>query len=223
MKHVKRTALIFGLLLFGCNQANAKTTAVIKIKESNIKAPNLENDKEQIQKFIRHVLVWADSSPINLLPVSIDRKNKFVVGVNLDQHKRNVSKLKATNYFSTGFIDNYNQIVLSLDKGIRDGKYGQWLVGDLPIFTFTSNTNPWCGCQDVPFDKPNPWEFVKINIISLDNNKAEADWKWGKLELNTDPSWKNFAYRFRAVKESGKWKIAYLEGFDCVRATRKNK
>ncbi|GAB3572176.1 hypothetical protein [Hymenobacter daeguensis] len=96
------------------------------------------------------------------------------------------------------------------------------LVGDLPAFGFATNTNPWCECQDVPFDKPNPWEFIRVDIVSLNNSKAEADWKWGKLELNTDPSWKNFAYRFRAVKESGKWKIAYLEGFDFARAIRKN-
>lgn len=222
MKNIKRTALIFGLLLFGWNQANAKIIEVAKIKESSIKTPNSENDKEQIQKLIRQVLMWANSNPINLLPVSTDRKNKFIIGVNIDRHKQNISKLKATNYFSIGFIDNYNKIVSTLGKGIKDGRYGKLLVGDLPIFGFATNTDPWCGCQDVPFDKPNPWEFIKMNIVSLDNSKAEADWKWGKLELNTDPSWKNFAYRFRAVKESGKWKIAYLEGFDFVRATRKN-
>ena len=32
--------------------------------------------------------------------------------------------------------------------------------------------------------------------------------------VDLDSSWKNFSYRFRAAKENGKWKIAYMGGFD---------
>jgi hypothetical protein len=76
--------------------------------------------------------------------------------------------------------------------------------------------------QDVPYDKPNPWNLIEIDIIKLVKDKGEVNWKWGKLELNADPSWKDFSYRFKVVKENGKWKIAYLEGFDFKESTRKD-
>jgi hypothetical protein len=221
MKNMKLTVLLSGLMIFGCSQVDAQPKA-LEIQSSTSKIASYASDKEKIQNIVSQSLVWAESAPINLFPVITDRKNKFIIGLDTNQHKKNIDKIKATGFFSTEFIDNYNKIVSTLDKGIKDGRYGKLLVGDLPIFGFATDANPWCGCQDVPFDKPNPWEVIKINIVSLDKSKAEADWKWGKLELNTDPSWKNFAYRFRAVKEGGKWKIAYLEGFDFARATRKN-
>lgn len=218
MKRIKLTTLVLGLLLFGWNQADTKTTSAAETKASNS-----ADDKEQIQNLIRQAFSWAGSkNSIDLLPAITDSKGRVYIGLDIDKHKRNLGKLKAANFFSTEFIDNYNKIILTLDKGLRNGKYEQWLVGDLPPFTFVNNANPWCLCQDVPYDKPNPWDFIEINIINLDNNKGEADWKWGKLKSNTDQGWEKFAYRFRVVKENSKWKIAYLQGFDLKKTTRKD-
>lgn len=217
---MKSTALLSAILIFGYSQVNAQPKE-LRIKSSNSRIASSASDKEKIQKTVRQTLVWADSNPINLLPVITDRKNKVVIGLDADQHKKNIDKIKATGFFSTEFIANYNKIILTLDKGIKDGRYGQWLVGDLPIFGFASNTSPWCSCQDVPYDKPNPYSFTKIRIISLDNSKGEANWQWGNLPSNDDSDWKKFTYRFRVVKENGKWKIAYLEGFDFKKAVRK--
>lgn len=216
MKHIKLTTLIFGLLLFGCNQAENKTTSVAAEKVSS-----LTDDKEQIQNLIRQVLNWADSkNSIDLLPVLTDSKDSICIGFDLDKHKQNLDKLRQTNFFATEFIDNYNQIILTLDKGLRNGKYDQWLVGDLPTFIFANDVDPFCMCQDVPYDKPNPWDFIEVSIVNLD--KGEVNWKWGKTELNGAPGWKEFTYRFRVVKENDKWKIAYLTGFDFKESTRKD-
>ena len=216
MKHIKLTTLIFGLLLFGCNQADNKTTSVTEEKASTS-----ADDKEQIQNLIRQVLNWADTKDsIDLLPTIADSKDSVYIGFDLDKHKQNLDKLRQTNFFATEFIENYNQIILTLDKGLRNGKYDQWLVGDLPTFIFANDVDPWCLCQDVPYDKPNPYDFIEINIINSD--KGEVDWKWGKLELNSDTGWKEFSYRFRVVKENDKWKIAYLTGFDFKESTRKD-
>ena len=216
MKYFKLTTLIFGFLLFGCNQANNNTTSLTEEKVSTSAA-----DKEQIQNLIRQVLNWADSkNSIDLLPTKSDSKDSVYIGFDLDKHRLNLDKLKATNFFVTEFIENYNQIILTLDKGLRNGKYGQWLIGDLPTFIFANDVQPWTMCQDVPFDKPNPLDFIEINITNSD--KGEAVWKWGKLELNTDQSWKDFSYKFRVVKENDKWKISYLQGFDFKESTRKD-
>jgi hypothetical protein len=82
MKHIKLTTLIFGLLLFGCNQADNKTTSVTKEKVSTSM-----DDKEQIQQLIRQVLNWADTkNSIDLLPVLTDSKDSVYIGFDLDKH-----------------------------------------------------------------------------------------------------------------------------------------
>ena len=49
MKHIKLTTLVFGLLLFGCNKADIKKSAVIEEKISTSR-----DDKAQIQNLILH-------------------------------------------------------------------------------------------------------------------------------------------------------------------------
>jgi hypothetical protein len=216
MKYMKLTTLIFGLLLFGCNQADTKTPLVREGKIS-ISA----NDKEQIQNLIRQVLNWVDTTKtIDLLPIVADSKDSIYIGFDLEKHKQNLDNLRQTNFFATEFIENYNQIILTLDKGLRSGNYDRWLVGDLQTFIFANDIDPWTLCQDMPYDKPNPFDFIEVNISNED--KGEAEWKWGRLEQNTDPTWKDFSYLFRVIKENDKWKISYLQGFDFQESTRKD-
>ena len=58
--------------------------------------------------------------------------------------------------------------------------------------------------------------------IELNNDRAELNWKWGGLYSNVDSSWKEFSYKFQAVKENEIWKVAYLQGFDFDEITQKN-
>ena len=214
MKHIKLTTLIFGLLLFGCNQANNKRNTVTEKK-----ATTSANDIEQIQNLIRQVLNWADTQKsIDLLPVLADSKDGLYIGFDLNKHKQNLDKLQKTNFFATEFIENYNQIILNLDKGIRNGNIEKWLIGDMPPFNFSSNVNPWTGCQDIPYDDPNPFDNIVIKEVNIRN--GDLIWKWGKPELITEPSWKVFEYKFRVVKENDRWKISYLQGFDFKESTR---
>ena len=213
MKYFKLTTLIFGLLLFSCNLADNKTTSLTEEKAS-ISA----DDKQQIQNLIRQVLNWSDSkNSIELLPVLADSKDSVYIGFDLDKHKKNLDKLRQTNFFATEFIDNYNQIILTLDNGLKNGKYGLWLVGDLPTFTFSNDHSPWCNCQD-----NDDWNKVEIRVIKSSDSDGEIEWYWGNLNADTDPSWKEFAYKFKVVKESNKWKIAFMSGFDFKDSTRKD-
>ena len=214
MKHIKLTTLILGLLLFSCKQAANKRTSVTEEK-----ATNSANNIEQIQNLIRQVLNWADTKKsIDLLPVLADSRDSLYIGFDLDKHKQNLDKLQKTNFFATEFIENYNQIILNLDKGLRNGNIEKWLVGDMPTFNFSSNINPWTGSQDIPYNDPIPYDYVEIKWGNIGN--GELIWKWGKPELITDPSWKVFEYQFRVVKENDRWKISYLQGFDFKESTR---
>ena len=233
MRPIPLLTILLGLLLLGCQEAENNTKPVVKEKVANSSA-----DKAQIQVLLRRALHWANSKDaIALLPVVTDSKDSVYLGVNLAQHKQNLAKLKATDFFSTGFINNYNQLVLAIDAGMRSGKYEQWLVGDGPTIVFVSEVSAWCSCQDVPYDKPNPWDNIEISIVNKDKTNVEAVWRWGKLELMVDPGelkaepgmldtdpvlkeWKDFSYKVLVTKETGKWKIAYLQGFDFKEGTR---
>ena len=80
------------------------------------------------------VLIWADVNDrtIDLLPLLTD--NSIYIDFDKDKHRKNLMGLKATNYFSSEFIANYNRLILELDRRIKGGSYLVWFVGDLPPF-----------------------------------------------------------------------------------------
>ncbi|MGI4734637.1 MAG: hypothetical protein ACRYG7_05600 [Janthinobacterium lividum] len=226
MRPIIPLPILLGFLLFGCQEAENNAKSVVKEKVAISSA-----DKVQIQALLRQALHWADSkNAIALLPVVTDSKDSVYLGVNLAQHKQNLAKLQATNFFSPGFIANYNHLVLAIDAGMRSGQYEPWLVGDGPTIVFVSEVNAWCSCQDVPYDNPNPWDNIEISLVKQDKTNVEVAWHWGKLELlagpggvDADPGlkeWQAFSYKVLVTKETGKWKIAYLQGFDFKEGTR---
>jgi hypothetical protein len=236
MKQTKLVTLLSGLLLFGCNQTDTKSTLATEKRNSGAKsdtnpanmkaalatsekASNPADDSEQIQNLIRKVLKWGDSLQVGLLPGVVDSKRRVISSLNLGKHKLDLGQLHASGLFAAEFIENYNKVILTLDKRLRNGKQ-QWLDGDQPDFGFYRGVNPWCGCQDVPYDKPNPLDFVEVNVLNKGTSTIEATWHWGKLPVDSDPNWKDFSYKFRAIKENGEWRIIYLEGFDFTEALK---
>ena len=230
MKYLKFGTVIFALCLFSCNsnknqqgspvKVDAAETSTVKIDTTKTsKSSVISNDKQEIQELIRKVLKWNDTKgSFDLLPLLTDSKDSIYVGFDLGKLTVNLEKLKATNFFSSGFIENYNQIILTLDKGLRNNKYDKWSTGELPTFSFANDVDPWCLCQD-----NLSWDLVEVQIISLNSEKGELYWKWGKAELDkSSPDWKEFRYKFSVEKENGRWKISYLQGFDFKESTRKD-
>ena len=218
MKFLKIAILILGLFCFGCSSTSSPGGNLTS--ESSV---NSKKDRDEIQNLIRRVLNWSDSkNAIDLLPAVADSTDSLYVGFDMEEHRLNLEKLKKTDLFAPEFIENYNQIILTLDKKLRAKEFESWPMGELPTFFFANDENPWCLCQDVPYDELNPWDLVEVEVISLNSEKGELNWKWGKPELNGSPGWKEFRYRFKVVKENNKWKIAYLQGFDFKESTRRD-
>jgi hypothetical protein len=210
MRLIVLCTLILGLTFNCFNQSNQKPTLTEKQDENQFTFLKLK-DKEEIQNLIKQVLKWADSeNSIDLIPILTDNNDSIYIGFNLEKHKQNLNKLKSTGFFASEFIDNYNQIILTLDSGLKSGEYEQWLVGDLPPFIFANDANPWCMCQANASGETDTIEVFKIEIKS-----GEILWKWG---TNTD--WTN--YKIRVIKQNEKWKIAYMQGFDFKESTRKD-
>jgi len=215
MTHIGTLILIIGLPFSSFNQKN-QTTTTEKYTPAHTVSSERSKDRDEIQTLIRQVLHWADSdNSIDLIPVVTDKKETIYIGFDLAQHKKHLDILKSTNFFATEFIENYDQIILTLDKRLRNGANEPWLVGDLPTFNFASEVNPWCMCQD-----NLDWNTVEVKIISIDQEKGVCEWFWGNINSDTDAGWKDFRYRFNVKREGNKWKIAYLEGFDFKESTR---
>jgi len=180
------------------------------------------DDKEQITILIWKMLNWSESkNSIDLLPALTDMKDSSCIGFDFTKHKANLRKLSATGFFAREFIDNYNQIIRTLDRKIRNKEFDKWYTYELPPFAFANDVNSWTLCQDVPYDKPDPLAHVTVDVIRFEKDKGELNWRWGMLPLkNTDASWRQFTYKFRVVKEDNKWKIAYLQGFDFEKSTK---
>ena len=200
MKIFKFTIILLGLSLFSCNQSSKK----------NILVPD---DKMQIENLVITVYKWHDSDTSkNDMAMITDQKDSVYIGIDLEKHKLRLIELKKTNFFSDEFIENYNKIVLTIEKKLKNKEF-EWNVGELP--PFGSDTNPWCNCQDYP--DANPWDKIEFKFISLDKENATLTWTWG------NPEWsKDFNYKVQSKKINGTWQIVYLQGFDFDESTRKN-
>jgi len=201
--------LIIGLVPGSCNQSNQSITATENQTEKFSHVEN-SNDKDEIQKLIRQVLKWADSNnSIDLLPVVTDSQDSVYIGFDMVKHSQNLQKLTETDFFTHGFVENYDQIILTLDRKMRDKEFEEWAVGYLPTFKFANDHVPWCNCQD-----NLDWDLVEVKVNNLTGDQGELVWNWGNLDPAHYSSWKEFEYNFSVVRENQKWKISYMEGFD---------
>jgi hypothetical protein len=208
MKYFGLITLILGLTFYSCSHHKPKTDKSEKQTEE-LEATEVSKNREEIQRLIRQVLIWSDSKgTIDLLPALSDSKGSVYIGFDLDKLKINLDKLRQTGFFTTEFIENYNQIIQTLDKKLRNKEFKDWLVGDLPTFNFVNDINPWCLCQGF-----SPEDFDDVEIIKINSISGELKWKWKK-----GSSWNDFI--FRVKKEDNKWEISYMEGFDFNACTR---
>lgn len=181
-------------------------------------------DKEQIQDLVRNVMVWAEGGKEvpDLLPFVVNRQDSTVIGLDLDKLQGIDDSLKTTGFFSEEFISNYNQIIKVLYRKMKDKEIAPFSTGEIPPFGFHTDADPWCDCQDVPYDGENAFmvgaKLVEVHIIELNNKSGKLYWTWGSLPKDVSPDWRTITYKFNVIKENGKWKISYLQGFDIKRA-----
>ncbi|SEO91876.1 hypothetical protein SAMN05192574_11645 [Mucilaginibacter gossypiicola] len=233
LKRNKHTinAFAFAILmisLLGCKGNNrpkaTENQTQLTTKVSVNQTTDTTKDKQEIQKLIRNLLVWAeDGNKVpDLLPFVINRQDSIVIGFDLSKLQGIDDSLKTTNFFSSEFVNNYNQIIQTLARKMKDKEIKPFSTGEIPPFGFHTDTDPWCDCQDVPYDGENAFSIaanlVDVHIIELNKERGKMYWTWGSLPKNVSPDWRSFTYKFNVIKEGGKWKISYLEGFDIKRA-----
>jgi hypothetical protein len=224
MKYLRFTLAVLIVCLLGCNQNNKSKAAETQVKAiskvNTTVVSDTTKDKQEIQKLMRNLLAWAEDGKAvpDLLPFVINRQDSTVTGFDLDKLKGIDDSLKNTGFFSKEFINNYNQIIQLLDSQMKDKEIAPFSTGEIPPFGFHTDSDPWCDCQDVPYDNPNAYSLVDVRIIDLNNKSGNLYWTWGSLPKDVSPDWRTFTYKFNVIKENGKWKISYLQGFDIKRA-----
>jgi hypothetical protein len=233
LKNYKHTLTIFAFValvvcLLGCNESSKqkanKTQVEAAPKVSAPRPPDTIKDKQQIQKLVRSVLVWAEGGKEvpDLLPFVVNRQDSTVTGFDLDKLKGIDDSLKTTGFFSKEFISNYNQIIQLLYRKMKDKEIAPFSTGEIPPFGFHTDADPWCDCQDVPYDGEDAFmvaaKLVEVHIVELNNESGKMYWTWGSLPKGTSPDWSTVNYKFNVIKEDGKWKISYLQGFDIKKA-----
>lgn len=207
MKYILLISLALGAVFTGCN-SNAKSKNPVKTNLATVKPADNLASKTEITVLIRQMLKWADSEHSNELLPAI-AKDSICIGFDMDKLRQTEQKLKETGFFADEFINNYDHIIRTLDKKIKDKEYQSWNIYELPTFAFANDVSPYCLCQD-----NMSWDKVEVEVVKLSNDKGELKWNWGKLDAGTDDTWKDFSYKFAVIKTDGKWRISYLQGFD---------
>jgi len=161
---------------------------------------------EEVQHLVINMLQWSNSeNSIDLLPAVADTINGTYIKFDLESLRSNLSRLTETHYFSEKFINNYEHIILTLDRQLRNNELelGTWYVNEMPPFNFASEVSPWCLCQD-------NFEWDQIQVFHKSGNAYY--WKW-KIDSIDNDSWSEYSYSFNIEKHDNQWKISDLEGF----------
>lgn len=204
MKTNALALLLMTVLCVSCNNSKTNTSTTI------ITEKTAGNDKAQIEKLIKSVNSWGVSAngSYGITYYTIDKKTGNCTGIDRKKHQLELEKLKKSDYFSADFIENFNQIGLKQDQLIKTKKIPAWKPSE-EVNPFR-NSSPWCNCQD-----GGDMKKIQIKIIDLNDQKGSLSWTWSEPDYS-----KGFEYKFNVEKENGKWKIAYLEGFDFEKNTK---
>ena len=107
----------------------------------------------------------------------------------------------------------YGYSTKDFNRQVKNNEFGEFSIEDMPPFSFASGVNAWCNCQDIPYNEPNPWDYVEVEVLVWQANRVKLNWKWGNLPSVVGVGLREFRYGFVVVKEDGEWKIASLAGF----------
>lgn len=158
-------------------------------------------DSAEIVKLLKGVYRWHDKTRDSLTDFSIIVKDSFQVGVNYDSLSRTIDALKKTDYFSSAFIHNYKKLADIINNKLTTAN--PKLLNEIN-FSF-QDADPWTGFQD---SKPDYWDKFTINDYTATTDSAFLRWKIQTADWTSEPYTVGFSF------ENGRWRVAYLEGFE---------
>ncbi|MCH5720090.1 hypothetical protein [Niabella hibiscisoli] len=207
MKPIFVTILLSIILLGGCinndkSTRQRSTGAIVTDTVSLQKDTDILRltDSLDLLALTRKLLQWSEeeSKQADFEPRLANTTDTVYAGIDFNAHHQRLKELAQTGIFTHSFKVNYNKIALAIDKEVKNRAL-IWETGALP--PFGNGANPWCNCQDTPDNYPAK---IWIMHLSFKNDTASYNWSWGD----------GLVYHMKALREDGKWKIDYMEGFD---------
>jgi len=213
MNTIKSLVALSLLALTACNKTENSTTtqpdaAATEAETLSTKPLSADEEQEQIEETVKSMYHWVEATQAakQTHGWKMVIKDSLVTGYDMADHKLYLNDLRKTGFFAEEFIQNMDKIVNYQDKELRSGK-AEWFLGEFS--PFDADTSPWCNCQDEPTDK-DAYSQIKFHFIKADPSKAELYWNWEGFGKEVE----NMHYKIRTVKENGKWKIAWMQGWD---------
>jgi hypothetical protein len=214
-------SLIFALTISLFFYRNIQTVNCQTVKSKTVSYNSKEHQK--LLLLVRNLYKWKETTDErNYEFYSLDNKNPkdtLVHGLDMKWNQKRIVEFKRTGFFSTGFIENYNRIAITIDKNLKNGDL-KWFTYE-GLSPFGGDSNLWCDCQDTPIDKH--WNFITLKNLKFNKKVATFYWVWGlnSQSWRGDPkSFGEHKYKVKAIKENGVWKILYLQRFDFEELTK---
>ena len=162
-----------------------------------------------IVKLIKTFYNWVDENYLKYpgtISFEVKRRDSSYIGIDQKAHKQRMSELKSSNFFSSEFLTNYDEIARTIDIRLKTGSL-IYRVGDMP--PYGNDVVEWCDCQDwyEPFS-----ESIKIYKMYINVDTADVFWSWKNNRFDPEMS-----YNIKLIRKFNQWKISYLQGFDIKR------
>lgn len=203
---MKERILALGFLMTALLMTNCKNLNNSGLKDQgNIKVID-KTDSVSITTLIRELFKWHQNEANQLdFPYKTDSPTDSVYsGIDWKSFNERKKVLEKTEFFSTEFLINYQNVASRMDSAIKQSDPSLRNVEDVP--SFEPEADHWCDCQDSP---DTYWNILTVCDLKIDRDNVSFNWTWGDNSgFVPDKS------KAMAKKENGKWKISYLQGFD---------
>ena len=206
MKILKATFIVALFSIIACKKTERQTEIETTTTPAATEETTEAQDKEFIDKLVKDMYTWNETRNHEHEFETVV-KDGYVIGYNIDSHKKFLQELGDSGFFAEDFIANMDKILQEQNKLLSSGKL-KWRKGDLG--PFSGDVNEWCGCQD----EPAPYTKLTTHIEDMDATTAKLYWNWEGFGKD----WAAEHYNIRTIKENGKWKIAYMQGWDYAAA-----
>lgn len=162
------------------------------------------NDSTEIHQLMSAVLRWRQEQQ-NKAPDGFPYKlehpgDSLFTGIDWDKFAKSQSALKSTQLFATEFLENMQAIADKIDSCISKSGPADRIYAMVSLFE--PEGDHWCDCFEYP---PGDQGKIQLGGLHTDGTNASFTWTWGGYDNQ---------HKARARKESGRWKISYLDGFD---------
>jgi hypothetical protein len=211
--NMPKMKLIFPTLLSlasltSCHPNNSPSTVQSNLtlnKDSTNRSP--KSDSAALVSLLQEVFKWHDKNQSHLPDFDIIVKDSFQTGLNFESFNKTFDAITKTDFFSASFLNNYKNIGAYINNKLTNANPKYQNEINFPC----QDADSWTGFQD---DEPKFWNNLKITDYKAFPDSASFMW-WIKMN-----DWSSEKSPVKFLKENGKWKVSYLEGFDMERYCR---